>query len=82
MLRSLCIIPGDALAMFVQKAEEEFRAGIPLGRGRTEPLEGRLGVLIGGIVAQIKLREVVLSNGVALLGLRSQLGKGRASILR
>jgi hypothetical protein len=67
--------------MFVQVAEEEFRASITLGRGRTEPLEGTLVVLIGGIVAQIGVSEVVLSNGVALFRLRSQLEKGRAGIL-
>ena len=67
--------------MFVQVAEEEFRASITLGCGSAEPLEGRLVVLIGGIVAQIRLREVILSNGVALFRLRSQLGKGGAGIL-
>ena len=81
VLRGFGIVPGDALAMFIQMAEEKFRAGIPLGRGRTEPLEAGLVVLIRG-VPQIRLRDLVLSKGVAVLGLRLQLGKRRAGILR
>src|SRR5882762_7485402 len=78
---ALGVIAGNALAMLVQIAEEEFRVGVTLGSGGTEPLEGRLVVLIGGIMAEIRLREVVLSNGIALLGPRSQLQKRRADIL-
>src|SRR5260370_7145249 len=75
------IIPGNALAMFVQIAEKEFRVGIILGGGSTEPLEGRLIVLIGGIMPEIRLRESILGDGIAVLRLRLQGGKGSAGIL-
>ena len=55
---------------------------VTLGRRRTEPLGGRLVVFIGGIGAQkIRLRKVVLRNGIALFRLRLQRGRGRAGVL-
>jgi hypothetical protein len=39
------------------------------------------GVVEAGIVAQIRQREFVLRDGIALLRLRSQRGEGRAGIL-
>ena len=69
VLGSLGIITGNPLAMFVQIAQEKFRVGITLGGGGAEPLESRLVVVISGIMAEIGLRQVVLSNGVALFGL-------------
>src|SRR5260370_26419340 len=74
------IIPGNALAMFVQIAEKEFRVGIILGGGSTEPLEGRLIVLIGGIMPEIRLLEFKLGDRIAVLPLRLEVRKGRRGI--